>query len=130
MELSMNIIGNIGADAVLKDVNGKTVLNFNVAHSEKWKDAQGTEHERTTWVSCALFDQPKIAPYLKKGTMVFITGTPQAQGYQAKDGTIKADLKCNVMRLRLLSAAPAASTGTNNGAATTTQPATNGAPGK
>ena len=39
--IKLQIIGNLGADCIQKEINGKTVINFNVAHSEKYKDAQG-----------------------------------------------------------------------------------------
>ena len=39
--IKLQVIGNLGADCIQKEVNGKTVINFNVAHSEKYKDAQG-----------------------------------------------------------------------------------------
>jgi single-strand DNA-binding protein len=43
-------IGNLGKDAVLNNVNGKNVINFTVAHTERYKDAQGNQKDKTTWV--------------------------------------------------------------------------------
>ena len=40
--IKLQVIGNLGADCIQKEINGKTVINFNVAHSEKFKDAQET----------------------------------------------------------------------------------------
>ena len=38
-----------------------------MAHSEKYKDAQGVQKDRTIWVDCAYWtDRTAIAPYLKK----------------------------------------------------------------
>ncbi len=39
--IKLQVIGNLGADCIQKEINGKTVINFNVAHSERFKDAQG-----------------------------------------------------------------------------------------
>jgi len=39
--IKLQIVGNLGADCIQKEVNGKTVINFNVAHHEKFKDSQG-----------------------------------------------------------------------------------------
>jgi single-strand DNA-binding protein len=105
MELQMHIIGHIGQDANANQVNGKTVLNFSVAHSEKWTNAQGQPMEKTTWVDCSMWERENLAPYLKAGTLVSLHGTPEAVPYATKQGELRATLKCSVLRLKLLSAA-------------------------
>ena len=72
--LQIEIIGNIGNDAQVKDFNGKKYIAFNVAHSEKFKNQQGVETERTTWVSVLKPGESGIVQYLKKGTPVFVRG--------------------------------------------------------
>ena len=39
--IKLQVIGNLGKDCIVKEVNGKNVINFSVAHSERYKDAQG-----------------------------------------------------------------------------------------
>src|SRR5450432_1586470 len=74
--IKMQVIGNLGKDCVTNLVTGKNVINFNVAHTEKFRDAQGTQKEKTVWVDCAYWtDRTAIAPYLKKGTQVYVEGT-------------------------------------------------------
>ena len=122
-DLSMQVIGHLGNDAVIKEINGKKVLNFSIAHSQKFKDSNGVQTEKTIWVSCALWDQPNVGPYLKKGTMVMCIGEPSALAYMPKDSSgPRGDLRMSVTKLKLLSAAPVA----NNGAASSTT-ANNGA---
>ena len=71
--IKLLVIGNLGKDAVVNNVNGKSVINFSVAHTEKYKDAQGNQKDRTVWVECAYWtDRTAIAPYLKKGTNAHI----------------------------------------------------------
>lgn len=73
--LKLNVIGHLGKDAVVNNVNGKSVINFSVAHSEKIRDAQGNQNDKTVWVECAYWtDRVAIAPYLKKGTQVYAEG--------------------------------------------------------
>lgn len=103
MHLEIEIVGNIGNDAVLKEMNGRKVLNFSVAHSERYKKQDGTLVENTTWLNCSYWDAEKIAPYLKKGTMVMVKGKPGVSVYQNKAGQHVADLRCQVAVLRLLS---------------------------
>jgi single-strand DNA-binding protein len=71
--LKVLVIGHLGKDATVNNVNGKTVINFTVAHSEKYKDAQGDRQSKTTWVDCAWWsDRSAIVPYLKKGAQVYV----------------------------------------------------------
>ena len=80
--IKLQVIGNLGADCIQKEINGKTVINFNVAHSERFKDAQGNLKERTIWVNCAYWtDRTAIAQYLTKGKTVYAEGTPEADAY-------------------------------------------------
>jgi single-strand DNA-binding protein len=101
--IKLQVIGHLGKDAVVNTVNGKTVINFNMAHSEKFKDAQGNPKERTTWVDCSYWtDRTAVAPYLKKGTQVYAEGTPDVRAYTAKDGTQGAALTMRVFSVQLL----------------------------
>ena len=99
----MQIIGNLGKDCVTNLVNGKNVINFSVAHTEKFRDAQGNQKDKTTWVECAYWtDKTGIAPYLKKGTQVYADGTPELRTYQKTDGTQGASLSLRVFTVQLL----------------------------
>lgn len=85
--IKLQIIGNLGKDAVVNNVNGKSVINFSVAHTEKYKDATGVQKDRTTWVECAFWsDKTAIAPYLKKGSTVYVEGIPDVRSYTTADG--------------------------------------------
>ena len=83
--IKMEIIGNLGADAEVKVYNGNKFVSFRVAHSDKWVDQQtGVISTQTTWVSCSLNgDGGGLTPYLKKGTKVFLRGTPNFVTYSS-----------------------------------------------
>lgn len=101
--IKLQIVGNLGADCIQKEVNGKNVINFNVAHTEKFKDAQGNLKERTTWVNCAYWtDRTAVAQYLKKGKQVYVEGTPEAEAYTNKENQPAATLRMRVRDLQLL----------------------------
>lgn len=69
------VIGNLGADAQVKNENGKAFVSFSIGHNEKWTDAEGNTKEATQWISCALNgDGGKLLPYLKKGKAVYVEG--------------------------------------------------------
>ncbi len=101
--IKLQVIGNLGKDCIVKEVKGKTVINFSVAHSEKYKDAEGNLKERTTWVECAYWsDRTAIAPYLTKGTTVYAEGSPEADAYMNKDNQAAATLRMRVQNIQLL----------------------------
>lgn len=101
--IKLQIIGNLGKDCIVKEVNGKNVINFSVAHTERFKDAQGNQKERTTWVECAYWtDRTGISPYLTKGRTVYAEGTPEADAYTNKEGQAAATLRMRVQTVQLL----------------------------
>ncbi|HTL09235.1 MAG TPA: single-stranded DNA-binding protein [Chitinophagaceae bacterium] len=109
--IKLQAIGNLGKDCVTNTVNGKNVINFNVAHTEKYRDAQGNQKDKTIWVECAYWtDKTAIAPYLRKGTQVYVEGSPEVRTYPKNDGTTAASLTLRVSSVQLLG-----TRGENNG---------------
>ena len=103
--VKIQVIGHLGKDAVVNTVSGKTVINFAVAHTEKYKDVQGNVVSKTIWVDCAQWtDKTGLVPYLKKGTQVYVEGQPDVQTY-SKDGIAVGKLVCRVSSIQLLGGA-------------------------
>ena len=101
--IKLQVIGNLGKDCITNNVNGKTVMNFNVAHTEKFRDNQGNAKDKTIWVECAYWsDKTGVAPYLRKGTQVYVEGTPEIRTYAKNDGTTGASLTLRVQSVQLL----------------------------
>lgn len=101
--IKLQIIGNLGKDCIVKEINGKNVINFSVAHSERFKDAQGNQKERTTWVECAYWtDRTAVSQYLTKGKTVYAEGYPEADAYTNKEGQAAATLRMRVSNIQLL----------------------------
>lgn len=97
------VIGHLGKDALVKDVNGKIVINFSVAHSEKFKNYEGIQMEKTLWVECAYWtEKTTIAQYLTKGTQVFVEGQPSIDTYTNAQGQTNAVLRLRVGQIQLL----------------------------
>lgn len=102
--IKLQIIGNLGKDCIVKEVNGKNVINFSVAHTERYKDSQGNQKERTTWVECSYWtDRTAVAQYLTKGRTVYAEGSPEADAYSNKEGQPAATLRMRVQNVQLLS---------------------------
>ncbi len=101
--IKMQVIGNLGKDCVVNTVNGKNVINFTVAHTEKYRDSQGNNQEKTTWVDCAYWtDRTALSPYLTKGKQVFVEGQPEVRSFTRQDGTAGASLSLRVREVQLL----------------------------
>ena len=78
-----------------------------MAHTEKFKDAQGNQKDKTIWVECAYWtDRTGIAPYLKKGQQVYADGTPELKTYPKNDGTTGVSLSLRVFTVQLLGGKP------------------------
>lgn len=111
------VIGHIGADAQVNTVNGKNVINLNVAHSEQWKDAQGNQQSKTTWFQVSRWtDKTGVVPYLKKGTLVYVEGKVDVKEYTKKDGTSGASLALTATEIQLLGGSKNEGESTSNAA--------------
>lgn len=101
--IKLQVIGNLGKDCVVNNVNGKNVINFSVAHTEKFKDAQGVQKDKTVWVECAYWtDRTAIAPYLKKGQQVYAEGIPDIRTYTTKEGVPGSSLSLRINMVQLI----------------------------
>lgn len=95
--IKLMVIGNLGKDATVNTVNNKNVINFSVAHTEKYNDK-----EKTTWVECAYWSEKTgIAPYLKKGQQVYVEGQPEVRTWES-NGKSGASLQIRVISVQLL----------------------------
>ena len=110
--IKLQVIGHLGKDCTTNVVNGKNVINFSVAHSEKYKDNAGNPVERTTWVDCAYWtERTAVAPYLKKGQLVYAEGSPEVRSYTKNDGTTGTSLTLRVLNVQLLGSSRSESSG-------------------
>lgn len=100
------VTGRIGKDAEIKTFeNGRAVINFSLAWSEKYKDRQGEQQERTVWYECAVWRKQEatgVAQYLRKGAQVLVQGEVSGRGWQNDAGEIKVSMQINVRELELL----------------------------
>lgn len=85
------IIGRMGKDPEVKNLDsGKTVANFSVATSTKYKDKQsGEKKELTQWHNIVLWGQPAefAAKYLHKGDLVCVVGEVRTRSWDQEGVT-------------------------------------------
>ena len=82
------LIGRLGKDAESKFTpSGTSVASFSIATSWRQKDQQtGEWKEHTDWHNIVLWRAENVAPYLTKGTQVYVEGRLQTRNYENKEG--------------------------------------------
>ena len=84
------LLGRLGRDPEVRNFqNGGKVVNLRLATSERYKDREGNQQERTEWHSVAIFNEKlgEIAEkYLRKGSEVYVEGQLETRKWQAQDG--------------------------------------------
>lgn len=82
------LIGNLGKDPETRYLpSGGAVCNFSIATTEKWKDKDGQQQEKTEWHNITIYGKlAEIAgQYLKKGSPVYLEGKLQTRKWQDKN---------------------------------------------
>ena len=85
-----SIIGNVGQTPEVKHLDsGMIVANLTVATSEKWRDKNGEDQERTEWHRISAFGKLAeiIEKWVAKGDKIFIQGRLETKKWQASDGS-------------------------------------------
>lgn len=91
--LKSEVIGNLGADAHVVTGNFQNFVSMNVAHTRKFRKADGTQYEETIWVNVVVnWDCSKLMPFLLKGTKVFVSGNTRLRTFTAKGGVVAAGI--------------------------------------
>lgn len=97
------VIGNLGADAEVKQSNGREFVTFRVAHTNEFTNQDGTKVSDTIWVDCIMGSVTGVTEYLKKGTQVYLEGNMSLRVYSsAKDRCMKAGVTIHVSNIQLI----------------------------
>lgn len=98
------IIGNLGADAVLNNGNDGKFVTFRVAHSVVYTDrSTGQKVSNTTWVSCSWnSDGGGLLQFLKVGTKVYVRGNLSSRLFVGNDGQRHAGINLSVQEIELV----------------------------
>lgn len=86
------LIGNLGQDPEIKySANGLPICNMSIATTERYRDREGLEQEKTEWHRVVAFDKLAeiCSEYLKKGSQVYFEGQIQTRQWQDSDGNTR-----------------------------------------
>ncbi len=102
--------GRVGRDGELKKLDsGRELLEFSLAVSIGWGDKKDTQ-----WIKATVWGDraAKLAPYIRKGDAVTISGRITSRAYNAKDNSLKSEIACDVLELTLQGSRDGAGDGT------------------
>ena len=102
--LKVEFIGNLGADAEVKEANGSKWVAMRAAHTTKYQTEGGESRETTTWVDINLSNsESKVIPFLKAGVKIFVRGNADLRVYSSKkDRMMKAGLTIHASEIELV----------------------------
>lgn len=97
-------IGNVTRDAEIKQFDGgRSVINFDIACNEKFKDRNGQKVEKVFYIQCAVWrESTTIAQYITKGTKIYVEGQPDVNVYINKEGKAAGSIRINVREMEFL----------------------------
>lgn len=103
---SVTIVGFLGAGPELRyTTDGTPVTNFSVATNRKWKNADGSQGEKTVWFKVAAWRRlaETCNEYLAKGRQVLVIGELEpAKAYVGRDGEPCASLEVTARSVKFL----------------------------
>lgn len=95
------IIGNVVADATIKESNGNKFVSFRMAVNDNYKKDTGEKVELVEWYNVTT-KQTSIAEHLKKGTAIFVQGKLRFSLYDDKENRKQISLDLRADKIQLL----------------------------
>ncbi len=98
------LVGNLGKDPELRYTpSGTAVCTFSLATSERFKNKQGEQQDRTEWHNIVVWAglAEICGKYLTKGKQVYIEGRIQNRSYDDRDGNKRyiSEIVANEMQM-------------------------------
>lgn len=100
------LLGNVGnAPEVRYTQSGAGVATFSIATSERFKDKDGQQQERTEWHRCKAFGKLAeiVGQYVAKGSKVYAEGQLRTEEWTDKQGQKRSMTGIIVSDLQILS---------------------------
>jgi len=85
----VTLIGYVGQDPEVRYFNDNGKASFSLAVTERWKDKEGNQNEKTTWIPIATWNKGLVSiveNYIHKGSPVFIKGKLSIRPYENDAG--------------------------------------------
>lgn len=97
-------IGHVGGEPEFHNTASARVANFSIAVSERFKDRNGQDQERTEWVRCCAWGNLAeiVDRFVHKGRLVYVGGKMTTRSWTNRDGAKQYSTQINVNVLQLL----------------------------
>lgn len=105
----VQIIGRLGQDPEVREVQGNLVANFSIATTEKWKDKNsGEPMEHTEWHRVAVWGRLAeiVEQYVFKGSLIYISGKLKTSKYTDANGVEKYSTTIDADTMKMLDGRP------------------------
>lgn len=99
------IIGRLGADPEVRYTQSNTaVATLSVATTERYKDRNGEQQERTEWHRIVAWGRLAeiCQEYLKKGSLAYFEGPIQTQSWEDKEGQKRYTTEIKALNMQML----------------------------
>ncbi len=99
----MEFTAVVTADATVKTTkNDKQLVSFSVVINDDYKTKTGEKKEQRTFVNCAFWRNTGIAAFLKKGSVVTVSGRMGINAYKKADGEYNASLSFTTEAIKII----------------------------
>jgi single-strand DNA-binding protein len=101
------LIGRLGGEPESRLAGSTTVANFTIATSEKFKNQQGEQQERTEWHRIVAWGRLAeiCKEYLHKGSQVYVEGKLQTRNWE-KEGVKQYTTEIVISEMQMLDGKP------------------------
>lgn len=99
----INLIGRVGHTPEIRIADQSTICNFTLAVNDRVK-VNDQWMDQTVWFRCTALGKTAdvMAKYVKKGSLIFVSGKMKSWKYTGKDGVEKTTWEVTVNTLQLL----------------------------
>lgn len=115
------LLGRVGKDPEVRyTASGKAVATFTLATSQRWRDQDGNDQERTEWHRIVAWGRlgEICGEYLGKGKQVYIEGRIQSRDWEDQDGNKRTTFEIIANDLILLGGPGSDQSGRSEGSGT------------
>jgi single-strand DNA-binding protein len=99
------LIGRLGAKPEMKYLDsGKELATFSIATSERFKDSEGEDQEKTTWHKIVAFGRLAeiCTEFLDKGSLAYVEGRLQTRQWEDRNGNKQYTTEVVALNLQML----------------------------
>ena len=102
------LIGNVGKDPEIKNLEKSKLAVFSLATNEQYRDSKGEKQTDTQWHRLAAWGKLAeiVENYVKKGKEIAIEGSLLTRSYETEKGEKRYSTEIKVSELLLLGSRP------------------------